>query len=106
MFIGKIISTICGVKFIMYEIIAFSNVLSQVIPCITMLLHSLERTGGQEEVGVIALKKDLYDKALEKLGDFELERFYVVSTFLDPRYCIFCLIYKMSLADKGIISTG
>ena len=80
--------------------------LSQVVPCITMLLHSLERTGGQEEVGVIGLKKDLYDKALEKLGDFELERFYVVSTFLDPRYCIFCLIYKMSLADKGIISTG
>ena len=90
----------------MYDIIAFSNVLTQVISCITMLLYSLERTGGQEEVGVIGLKKDLYDKALEKLGDFELERFYVVSTFLDPRYCIFCLIYKMSLADKGIISTG
>ena len=79
--------------------------LSQVIPCITMLLNSSERAGRQEEVGVVRLK-DLYDKPLEKLGDFELERFYVVSTFLDPRYCIFCLIYKMSLADKGIISTG
>ena len=59
---------------------------------ITMLLHSLERTGGQEEVGVIGLKKDLYAKALEKLGDFELERFYVVSTFLDPRYFILVVL--------------
>ena len=57
-----------------------------------MLLHSLERTGGQEEVGVIGLKKDLYAKALEKLGDFELERFYVVSTFLDPRYFILVVL--------------
>ena len=54
-----------------------------------MLLHALERTGGQE-AGVVGLKKDLYDKALEKLGDFELERFYVIATFLDQGYC--CLI--------------
>ena len=51
-----------------------------------MLLHSLERTGGQEEVGVVGFKKDLYKKALEKLGDFELKRFYVIATFLDQRY--------------------
>ena len=50
-----------------------------------MLLHSLERNGAQEETGVIGFKKDLYEKALEKLGDFELERFYVVATFLDQR---------------------
>ena len=60
--------------------------LSQVIPCITILLHSLERNRGPEEVGVVGFKKELYEKALEKLGDFELERFYVVATFLDQRY--------------------
>ena len=54
-----------------------------------MLLHALERTGGQEEAGVIGFKKELYEVVLERLGDFELERFYVVATLLDPRYLIF-----------------
>ena len=54
-----------------------------------MLLHSLERTGGQEELGVVGFKKDLYKKALEKLGDFELKRFYVIATFLDQRYVFY-----------------
>ena len=51
-----------------------------------MLLHSLERTGGQEEAGVIGFKKELYQAVLDRLGGFEMEPFYVVATLLDPRY--------------------
>ena len=58
----------------------------KVIPCVTLLLQSLERTGGLEDGGVIGFKAELYDSVMERLGDFELERFYIVSTFLDPRY--------------------
>ena len=60
-----------------------------------MLLHSLERTGGQEEAGVIGFKKELYQAVLERLGGFEMEPFYVVATLLDPRYEIFHL-FKIS----------
>ena len=49
-------------------------------------------TRGQEEVGVVGFKKDLYEKALEKLGEFELERSYVVATFLDQRHLLFRVI--------------
>ena len=56
-----------------------------------MLLHSLERTGGQEEAGVIGFKKELYQAVLERLGGFEMEPFYVVATLLDPRYEFFHL---------------
>ena len=48
----------------------------------------MERTRGSEEVGVVGFKKELYEKALEKLGDFEQETFYVVVTFLDQRYIL------------------
>ena len=51
-----------------------------------MLLKSLERTGGQEEAGVVTFKKDLYQAVLDRMGDFEMEKFYVISTLLDPRY--------------------
>ena len=53
-----------------------------------MLLKSLARTGGQEEAGVVTFKKDLHQAVLTRMGDFELERFYVISTFLDPRFCL------------------
>ena len=51
-----------------------------------MLLLVLQFSPKNVEVGVVGFKKDLYKKALEKLGDFELKRFYVIATFLDQRY--------------------
>ena len=65
--------------------------MSQVLPCITMLVRSLERTGGPEEEGVRLFKDELKDTVLKKeenrLGDFADNDFYLVSTLCDPR-CI------------------
>ena len=73
-------------KNLTYSIIYFET---QVLPCITMLARSLERTGGSDEDGVRMLKDELRDAVLKKnsnrLGDFEDYNFYVVSTLCDPR---------------------
>ena len=61
----------------------------QVFPSITLLVRTLERNGGTEEAGVVGFKADLLEAVLDRLGDFELERFYVISTFLDPKYVVF-----------------
>ena len=67
-----------------------SACLSEVIPCVTMLARSLERTGGPEEEGVRLFKDELRETVLKKnanrLGDFEDNDVYLVSTLLDPRY--------------------
>ena len=59
------------------------------LPCITMLARSLERTGGPDEDGVRMLKDELRDAVLKKnsnrLGDFEDNNFYLVATLCDPR---------------------
>ena len=65
-----------------------------------MLLHSLERTGGQEEAGVIGFKKELYKAVFEQLGGFEMEPFYVVATLLDTRYKIFYLFKIFTLCCR------
>jgi len=66
-----------------------SACLSEVIPCITMLVRALERTGGPEEEGVRMFKDELRESVLLKdsnrLGDFFDNNFYLVSTLLDPR---------------------
>lgn len=68
---------------------ANSNVISQVLPCITMLVKALERTGGPEEEGVRMFKDELRDTILKqdcnRLGDFCENDFYLVSTLCDPR---------------------
>ncbi len=55
------------------------------LPCITMLIRALERTGGPEDNGVKGLKDDLKAAVLVRLGGFEDERFYLISTLVDPR---------------------
>ena len=59
------------------------------LPCITMLARSLERTGGQDEDGVRMLKDELREAVLKKganrLGDFEDSNFHIVATLCDPR---------------------
>ena len=58
-----------------------------------MLARSLERTGGPEEEGVRMFKDELRESVLKKdsnrLGDFEDNEFYLVSTLCDPRYILF-----------------
>lgn len=58
-----------------------------------MLARSLERTGGPEEDGVRMFKDELRESVLKKdsnrLGDFEDNEFYLVSTLCDPRYIFF-----------------
>ena len=56
-------------------------------------MQSLERTGGQEDGGVVGFKAELLESVVERLGHFEKERFYLIATLLDPRY----------LCKKGII---
>ena len=60
-------------------------------------LISLERTGGPEEEGVRMFKDDLRESVLKKdsnrLGDFEDNEFYLVSTLCDPRFILFCKKY-------------
>ena len=54
-----------------------------------MLARSLERTGGPEEDGVRMFKDELRESVLKKdanrLGDYEDDEFYLVSTLCDPR---------------------
>lgn len=62
-----------------------------------MLARSLERTGGPEEDGVRMFKDELRESVLKKdsnrLGDFEDNEFYLVSTLCDPRYIFFAKIF-------------
>ena len=62
-----------------------------------MLARSLERTGGPEEEGVRMFKDELRESVLKKdsnrLGDFEDNKFYLVSTLCDPRFILFCKKY-------------
>ena len=67
----------------------FQQKFPQVIPCITMLARSLERTGGVEEEGVRLFKDELKQSVLKKdsnrFGDIITNDFYLVSTLCDPR---------------------
>ena len=88
------IANVVNVLKIFYEITLqlshASACVSEVIPCVTMLARSLERTGGPEEEGVRLFKDDLRVTVLEKnanrLGDYADNDFYIVSTLLNPRY--------------------
>ena len=64
-----------------------------------MLARSLERTGGPEEEGVRMFKDELRESVLKKdsnrLGDFEDNEFYLVSTLCDPR----CFLNQVALQD-------
>ena len=64
-----------------------------------MLVRSLERTGGPEEDGVRMFKDELRDAVVKKnanrLGDFEDDEFYLVSTLCDPR----CFLNQVALLD-------
>ena len=64
-----------------------------------MLVRSLERTGGPEEDGVRMFKDELRDAVVKKnanrLGDFEDDEFYLVSTLCDPR----CFLNQVALQD-------
>ena len=90
----SVIANVVSVLKIFYEITLqlshASACLSEVIPCVTMLARSLERTGGPEEDGVRMFKDDLRAAVLQKeanrLGDFEDNEVYIVSTLCDPRF--------------------
>ena len=90
----SVIANAVSVLKIFYEITLqlshASACLSEVIPCVTMLARSLERTGGPEEDGVRMFKDDLRAAVLQKeanrLGDFEDNEVYIVSTLCDPRF--------------------
>ena len=89
-----VMANVVSVLKIFYEITLqlshASACLSEVIPCVTMLARSLERTGGPEEDGVRMFKDDLRAAVLQKeanrLSDFEDNEMYIVSTLLDPRF--------------------
>ena len=89
-----VMANVVSVLKIFYEITLqlshASACLSEVIPCVTMLARSLERTGGPEEDGVRMFKDDLRAAVLQKeanrLGDFEDNEMYIVSTLCDPRF--------------------
>ena len=89
-----VMANVVSVLKIFYEITLqlshASACLSEVIPCVTMLARSLERTGGPEEDGVRMFKDDLRAAVLQKeanrLGDFEDNEVYIVSTLCDPRF--------------------
>jgi hypothetical protein len=51
-----------------------------------MLTRALERTGGPEDDGVRGLKDGLKAAVITRLGSFEEEKFYLVSTLVDPRW--------------------
>ena len=89
-----VMANVVSVLKIFYEITLqlshASACLSEVIPCVTMLARSLERTGGPEEDGVRMFRDDLRAAVLQKeanrLGDFEDNEVYIVSTLCDPRF--------------------
>ena len=58
-----------------------SACLSEVIPCVTMLARSLERTGGPEEDGVRMFKDDLRAAVLQKEAN-EVNLHYVLGLIL------------------------
>ena len=90
----SVMANVVSVLKIFYEITLqlshASACISEVIPCVTMLARSLERTGGPEEDGVRMLKDDLRQAVLRKeanrLGDFEDNEVYIVSTLCDLRF--------------------
>ena len=55
----------------------------QVIPMVSIMLHSLERT--ENDYGVIGWKAKLKERILERLGNVEFEESYSVATLVDPR---------------------
>ena len=55
----------------------------QVIPMVTIMMHSLERT--EMDYGVIGWKANLKERITERLGNVEFEESYSVATLLDPR---------------------
>jgi hypothetical protein len=54
-----------------------------VIPVVTIILRSLDRTEGDH--GVIGWKARLKERVLARLGNVEREQIYSVATLLDPR---------------------
>ena len=60
-----------------------NKVLSQVIPMITIMMHSLDRT--ENDYGVIGWKAKLKESINQRLGRIEFEEQYSVATLLDPR---------------------
>ena len=55
----------------------------QVIPMVSIMLHSLERT--ENDYGVIGWKAKLKERILERLGNVEFQESYSVATLVDPR---------------------
>ena len=55
----------------------------QVIPMVSIMMHSLERTG--KDYGVIGWKANLKERITERLGNVDFEESYSVATLLDPR---------------------
>ena len=110
----SVMANVVGVLKIFYEITLqlshASACLSEVLPCVTMLARSLERTGGAEEDGVRMLKDDLREAVLKKeanrLGDFEDNEVYIVSTLCDPRFKdSFFLDEETGPRAKGLLKT-
>ena len=60
-----------------------NKVLPQVIPMITIMMHSLDRT--ENDHGVIGWKAKLKESINQRLGRIEFEEQYSVATLLDPR---------------------
>ena len=59
------------------------KVLPQVIPMVTIMMHSLDRT--ENDHGVIGWKAKLKESINQRLGRIEFEEQYSVATLLDPR---------------------
>ena len=62
------------------------KVLSQVIPMITIMMHSLDCT--ENDHGVIGWKAKLKESISQRLGRIEFEEQYSVATLLDPRLVV------------------
>ena len=62
------------------------KVLSQVIPMITIMMHSLDCT--ENDHGVIGWKAKLKESISQRLGRIEFEEQYSVATLLDTRLVV------------------
>ena len=63
-----------------------NKVLPQVIPMVTIMMHSLDRT--ENDHGVIGWKAKLKETISQRLGRIEFEEQYSVATLLDPRLVV------------------
>ena len=67
----------------MYTVVRNISFILQVIPMVSIKLHSLEQT--ENDYGVIGWQAILKEKILGRLGNVEFLDSYSVATLVDPR---------------------